>query len=57
MFKFYFKKKEWEEISELEFHAKLYMHVKQTTPIIKYLLKDEENIYVNSGLEFKIKKG
>ena len=52
MFKFYWKKgnisfptnsldadAEWEELTELELHAKLYKYVSQTTPIIKELLQ------------------
>ena len=58
MFKFYWKScadVKWEEISELELHAKLYKHVKQTTPIIKEMLK--YNIYILSNEEqFKIRK-
>jgi len=54
MWKFYHKmgNTTWNEISELELHAKLYVHVKLTTPVIKRLLRGEE-VTIN-GDDFKI---
>jgi len=53
MFKFYHKvDNEWVEITELELHAKLYVHVRLTTPVIKQMLKGDE-VYIN-GDKFKL---
>lgn len=43
-FTFYYKAADgipWEEITELEVHAKLYAHMKQTTPAIRQLLREK----------------
>ena len=57
MFKFYVKKpgEPWENIPEEEFHERLYVFMKQTTPVIRLLLKGEEYI-LPSGETFRIEK-
>lgn len=41
IYRFYCRKtgQPWEDITELEVHAKLYTRVRQTTPIIRLLLR------------------
>jgi hypothetical protein len=57
MFKFYIKKpgEDWEEIPEEAFHHRLYIFMRQTTPVIRLLLKGEEYV-LPSGDTVKLEK-
>lgn len=52
MFKFFIKEpgKPWDEIPEEAFHAQLYVFMKQTTPVIRLLLKGDDYILPNGKI-------